>query len=61
MSDFDKVLWSECNTLEEWVRTCIERKDTALVVVLLRLLPDEKKIFYRKVWKEVLERKSLDE
>lgn len=45
--------WSQCGTLEEWIRKALKQGLDAEVAALVKLLPEEKKEKYRKIWKEV--------
>lgn len=43
--------WNEALTLEQFVKKAIEDGNEELVLVLLKLLPPEKKLVYRGIWK----------
>ena len=55
----DDVPWINAMTLEDKVRQCIiEKKDEALIFSLLALLKDERKAFYRDLYKQLKKKEA---
>lgn len=44
--------WSQCSTLEEWVRLALSERRDHEVVPILKALPNELKAKYREIWQE---------
>jgi hypothetical protein len=58
----EDVPWINAMTLEDKVRKCIEeKKDEALIFSLLTLLKDERKQFYRDLYKQLKNKEKADE
>ncbi len=52
------IEWDTALTLEQWMTKMIESGNAKLVLPLLNVLPDEKKVRYRKIWKTLMEREK---
>lgn len=52
----DDPSWSECSTIEEWMRKVIDsgsKEEEKKVIQLLQAFSEEKKEKYRAIWKEL--------
>ncbi len=52
------IEWDTALTLEQWMTKMIESGNAKLVLPLLNVLPDEKKVRYRNIWKTLMEREK---
>lgn len=52
------ITWGDALTLEAWVEKMIREGKGNEVLPLLRVLPEEKKEYYRKVWSEHMKEKD---
>lgn len=48
----DDVPWSEALTLEDWMKDMLAKGYTEIVLNVLKLLPEERKVYYREIYKE---------
>lgn len=56
MKEFDSQFnpsWSEVDTLETWMKKVLShsRDHDLEVIALMKVLPEEKKEYYREIWK----------
>lgn len=48
-----EVTWDSALTFEAWMRLMLSQGYTEIVVSVLKLLPEERKAYYREIYKEV--------
>lgn len=52
----DDVPWSEALTLEDWMKDMLAKGYTEIVLNVLKLLPEERKVYYREIYKNARKR-----